>query len=797
MRRTYLTALAVGFLLTVPGWAQEAPEEEDGPGRGVARLSLINGDVSVRRGDSGDWIAAAANAPLVVEDHVLTGVNSRAEVQFDWANLLRLAADTDVRLAELENRRYQAQVARGTVTMSVLRDSDADVSIDTPNVSVRPIKKGTYRVAVLEGGETEVTVRSGEVEIYTPRGVERLKSGRTMIVRGTQSDPEFQMLEARNRDEWDRWNEERDRRLERSKAYAYVSRDIYGAEELDDYGVWVDVAPYGRVWRPYYRDAGWAPYQHGRWVWVDWYGWTWVSYDPWGWAPYHYGRWFHDGPSGWCWYPGPVHGRHFWRPALVAFVGFNAGPVNVGVGFGRIGWVPLAPYERYRPWYGRNIYHGYRGGGHGDNVRIVNNINITNVYRNSRVRNGVSGMDYNDFGRGGRARAFTNEEIRVQRASVVHGALPVAPGRESLRLADREVRTPMARGNTPERFYTRRQPAKVERVSFADQQRGMQNLTRRTFGEELGRNAVAGTGGDQRREAAGTPGRTGQQGANAGGWRRVGGDNSAQSGGRVERNAGRTAEQPGGWRGNQARTEGQTGQPAARDRQENNWRRFGGRPGAEARTEGTGGRSETERPEAGQATRTRDEGRVENEGGRQVRNEATRQEGNNDGWRRFGGRTEGGSRSEDRVRPDTGRRETDSDRGWRGNGGAQRQESGGGERSEPRRVESPRSEPREVPQSSPRMSAPEGGGSRNWSRPERSEPVRINPPIVRERSGGDGGSNWRGNGGGGGGAERSSGGGGGWRGNSGGGGGQRSSGGGSQRSEGGGGGRVRGGGRDR
>jgi len=28
---------------------------QDEPGRGVARISVINGDVSVRRGDSGDW----------------------------------------------------------------------------------------------------------------------------------------------------------------------------------------------------------------------------------------------------------------------------------------------------------------------------------------------------------------------------------------------------------------------------------------------------------------------------------------------------------------------------------------------------------------------------------------------------------------------------------------------------------------------------------------------------------------------------------------------------------------------
>ena len=26
--------------------------------------------------------------------------------------------------------------------------------------------------------------------------------------------------------------------------------------------------------------GGWARYRVGRWVWLDWYGWTWVSYDP-------------------------------------------------------------------------------------------------------------------------------------------------------------------------------------------------------------------------------------------------------------------------------------------------------------------------------------------------------------------------------------------------------------------------------------------------------------------------------------------------------------------------------------
>src|SRR5262249_13231518 len=153
----------------------------------------------------------------------------------------------------------------------------------------------------------------GDVEIFTPRGSQHLNAGQTLVARGTASDPEFQTTGAIPRDEWDRWNEDRDARLERTAGYRYASRDIYGVEDLDPYGTWVNVAPYGYVWRPAVA-AGWAPYRMGRWVWIDWYGWTWVSDDPWGWAPYHYGRWFWSA-GGWCWYPGGFGGRHYWSPA--------------------------------------------------------------------------------------------------------------------------------------------------------------------------------------------------------------------------------------------------------------------------------------------------------------------------------------------------------------------------------------------------------------------------------------------------------------------------------------------------
>ena len=267
------------------GQGQQPDQDEDGPGRGVARISLMNGEVSVKRGDTGDLVAAAINAPLMVSDRILTAAGARAELQFDSANLLRMAGNSEVRLSELEWQRYMIQIAGGTVMFRVLRNSEAQVELNTPSVALRPLKKGEYRVTVREDGSTEITVRSGELEVFTPRGSERLKSGRTMLARGANDNPEFQVVNAPERDEFDRWSQDRDRYFERSRAYEYVSNDIYGAEDLDNSGYWTNYPQYGRVWVPRVN-AGWAPYRNGRWVYYDWYGWTWVSYDPWGWAPY-------------------------------------------------------------------------------------------------------------------------------------------------------------------------------------------------------------------------------------------------------------------------------------------------------------------------------------------------------------------------------------------------------------------------------------------------------------------------------------------------------------------------------
>ena len=94
-----IAAVSLGGLLLLaqdqnPGQDPNQPDGGYERGRAVARISVLNGDVSVRRGDSGDVVAAGINGPLMADDRVLTGSSSRAEVELDFANVIRIGPNS-------------------------------------------------------------------------------------------------------------------------------------------------------------------------------------------------------------------------------------------------------------------------------------------------------------------------------------------------------------------------------------------------------------------------------------------------------------------------------------------------------------------------------------------------------------------------------------------------------------------------------------------------------------------------------------------------------------------------------
>ena len=458
--------------------AQEQTQAQ--PNEVVARVSIVDGNVATERGGAGEWVATTVNAPVDRGDKVSTADKSRTEVQLDYANVLRLNQNSVVTIADLTRSRIQVQIAQGTMSYAVFKGSQADAEIDTPNMAVHPLSAGSYRIQVNSPDQTELTVLSGQAEVSVPQGSTTVEKGQLITVQGSDS-PQYKIGDAGPKDDWDRWNEDRDREILSAASWQHTNRYYTGTEDLDRHGRWTQVPDYGDVWQP---DEGrdWAPYRDGRWAWDPYYGWTWVSYESWGWAPYHYGRWI-DWEDQWYWWPGYVTPYYYpvWAPAYVSFFGFGWGfhhfGWGFGWGFGSFGWCPLGPVDPFFPWWG-----------FGNRFSVVNVTNITNITNITNVTNSTNGRfqggrrvigsnlgritsdphvrgsisttSADGFGTGRVPRNQHPVSVASLRdGHVVNGRLPVVPTRASLQPIDKTVnRGAIPRGAGQTRFFATHAP---------------------------------------------------------------------------------------------------------------------------------------------------------------------------------------------------------------------------------------------------------------------------------------------------------------------------------------------------
>jgi hypothetical protein len=362
-----LFLLSTLFLLTAAARAADDTYNDDDEYEEkarVLRVSLLKGEVSLKRAGGDEWEDVRLNSPLVEGDVLATGRDSRLEIQADARNFVRVGPDSVIRVVTLRDEGIALSLSEGTATFRLSRfdKSKEYFELDAPGTTVAAERTGQYRVDVERGGGVRVTVRGdGRARIYSQNSGFVLRNNRTArLAPDASGESEWEFMAAAGSDEWDTWNDERERylaeRLKFEGRERYYDTDVYGAEELDAYGEWVYTGSYGYVWRPHttvinvYND--WAPYRYGRWVWCPPYGWTWVADEPWGWAPYHYGRWVYYN-SQWCWAPrgyGYRYRRAWWRPALVAFITID---------FGRdrhVCWYPLT-YGQRELARGRDVEH--------------------------------------------------------------------------------------------------------------------------------------------------------------------------------------------------------------------------------------------------------------------------------------------------------------------------------------------------------------------------------------------------------------------------------------------------------
>ena len=393
-----LAVLATAILLLCQNapsaFAQDYPPDQqyqgdqDPPTR-AGRLSHIEGSVSFQPGGEGDWLEAVRNRPLTVGDNLWVDRDSRAEIQIGSTSI-RLGPETSVTFLNLGNDVTQLRLSVGSIYFRVRHlDGDDAFEVDTPNLAFNVNRAGSFRVDANENGDqTIATVYRGEAEITGAGNSYRLDEGQEGTFSGVDQ-LSYDVTDINSPDDFSRWSMSRDEREDRARSREYVSADMTGYEDLDDYGRWRSVAGYGNVWQPVGVPGDWAPYRYGHWAYVSPWGWTWVEDEPWGFAPFHYGRWAFV-QSSWCWVPGPVAVRPVYAPALVAFVGGGGFSVGIGVGSAPVGWFPLGPQEVFVPWYRTSPRYV-------QNVNVTNTrvsvVQVTNVYNNYTV-NKVTNVTY-------------------------------------------------------------------------------------------------------------------------------------------------------------------------------------------------------------------------------------------------------------------------------------------------------------------------------------------------------------------------------------------------------------------
>ncbi len=380
------TTLKLGWCSAVLGIAlatialptrSAAQDQDDPPGR-VARLGYLQGSVSFEPAGETDWVGAVPNRPMTTGDQLWTDEASRAEVQLGSA-VIRMAPFTGFSFLNLDDNTVQIQLTSGAINVTVRRlGEDDDFEIDTPNQAFTVTQPGHYRVEVgADGNSTIISVREGDGEADGGGQSYELRGGQRATLSGTDGlYADIEELYAP--DDFDVWSQGRDHRYDFSRSAQYLSRDVVGFDDLDDYGDWRDDPSYGHIWFPNRVEGGWAPYHTGHWVWISPWGWSWVDDSPWGYAPFHYGRWVSVGGR-WGWVAGPVAVQAVYAPALVVFIG--GGPGGFG---GNVGWFPLGPREVYVPSYHVSEAYVTRVNVSSTTVNVTQ---VTNVYRTTIVNN--------------------------------------------------------------------------------------------------------------------------------------------------------------------------------------------------------------------------------------------------------------------------------------------------------------------------------------------------------------------------------------------------------------------------
>lgn len=315
--------------------------------RNQSYVTFDDGASTIRQASDDRDIAVRLNLPIYPGDELRTSRRGRTEVRLADGNVVAVDRNSILRFQSIfdslegDNSSTVLILEQGQAIFHRLERSKSTIRIDTDGASYVSTAGAIYSVEAERGGSDMLAVYEGSVEVRTPAGTSRVRSGEQTKVdaRGVYAGND--LLRGGSSD-FERWYLKRAERHGRGSS-RYLDRSLsYADYELNDHGSWIYVSDYGWTWRPRVS-SGWRPYHYGSWSHTPSGRLHWVSDEPWGWVPYHYGRWAFSPSYGWVWVPGSGY-SHAW-------VYWLYGPSYLG-------WIPAGYYDLYGR-YSNHLYTPY------------------------------------------------------------------------------------------------------------------------------------------------------------------------------------------------------------------------------------------------------------------------------------------------------------------------------------------------------------------------------------------------------------------------------------------------------
>ena len=218
-----IATLSLTLVLGLARAQESEPYDADPPDR-AARLSFIEGDVSMQPAGEEAWATAILNRPLTTGDSLWTEQGARAEIQVGQA-AVRLDGDTGFSFLNIDDDTIQMRMTAGVMNVRMPHvDNDEQIEVDTPKVALslpasrQLSRRGRMRrddttVVKVSEGEAEATVQGAERRSCsdqtsrhlprhrtTRRAVRHPRARRTSSIRGTmERDRRNYLRDARRR----------------------------------------------------------------------------------------------------------------------------------------------------------------------------------------------------------------------------------------------------------------------------------------------------------------------------------------------------------------------------------------------------------------------------------------------------------------------------------------------------------------------------------------------------------------------------------------------------------------------